>query len=191
MAGVLTSKTNPKKIQSQAAANSNEILKDSQFVPKTPQKLTLRGILGLNQPVEINPSPPNLWTKENLGLNYLATQEKVLLDQKQKELEKAVADLQEELKKLISASEGIGSQIENAVLENIPQASEYQVSFLIRLKNLIINFRKNLNQASTWLESFNTKKKKKNYFWTMARDKKKGGEAYMFSDEHSAARSVA
>ena len=49
MAGILASKTNPKKIQSQNAANSNEILKDSQSAPKTPQKLTLRGILGLNQ----------------------------------------------------------------------------------------------------------------------------------------------
>ena len=37
MAGILASKTNPKKIQSQNAANSNEILKDSQSAPKTPQ----------------------------------------------------------------------------------------------------------------------------------------------------------
>lgn len=190
MAGILASKNDPKKISAKTGVLSNEILSDSQPGLK-PQKLTLRGILGLNQPVEINPSPKSLWTKENLGLNYLATQEKVLLDQKQKELEKVVADLQEELKKLVAASEGIGSQIENAVLENIPEASVYQVSFLKRLKNLIVGFRKNLNQASTWLESFNTKKKKKNYFWSMAKDKKKGGEAYMFSDEHSAARSVA
>lgn len=190
MAGGLVSKNDFKKNKLKTGVLSNEILSDSQPAPKSPQKLTLRGILGLNQPVEINPATAG-WTKENLGISDLSRQEKVLLDNRQKELEKAITELQAELKSLVSTSEGIGTQIENAVLENIPEASVYQVSFLKRLKNLIVNFRKNLNQASAWLECFNTKKKKKNYFWTMAKDKKKGGEAYMFSDEHSAARSVA
>jgi len=190
MASGYISKNDSKNNKSKIGVLSNEILSDSRSVPKTPQKLTLRGILGLNQPVEIN-SAATGWTKENLGISDLSRQEMFLLDNRQKELEKAIAELQAELKSLVSASEGIGTQIENAVLENIPEVSEYQVSFLKRLKNLIVGFRKNLNQASAWLECFNTKKKKKNYFWSMAKDKKKGGEAYMFSDEHSAARSVA
>jgi hypothetical protein len=191
MAGILVPKNDPGKVSVKTGVLSNEILSDSQSSPKTPQKLTLRGILGLNRPVEINPSAKSLWTKENLGISSISQQEQILLDNRQRELEKAIKELQGELAALLPATEALDKNLENAVLENIPEASEYQVSFLKRLKNLVVGFRKNLHQASVWLESFNTKKKKKNYFWSMARDKKKGGEAYMFSDEHSAARSVA
>src|SRR3989339_1485720 len=120
MAGGFISKYGSKNNKSKTGVLSNEILSDSQSVPKTPQKLTLRGILGLNQPVEINPATAG-WTKENLGISDLSRQEKIILDGRQRELEKAIAELQAELKSLVSTSEGIGTQIENAVLENIPE----------------------------------------------------------------------
>lgn len=190
--GGIMGKIDPKKINAFKSANSSEVLKDSQN-NSAPKKFSLSGILGLNQTVEINKNAQKTenWGKEFFGnINLLQQQEKVLFDQKQQELEKAVVELQEEIKKLTKSTDNLEKDIQNIPLENIPEASEYQVNFLIRIKNLIANFRRNINEAGVWLESFSSKKKKKNYFWNTARNKKKGGEQYMNSNEHSAARSV-
>lgn len=185
-------KFDPKKLNTFKSGNSSEILKDSQ-VNSAPKKFSLSGILGLNQPVEINKNTQKTesWGKEFFGnVNLLQQQEKILFDQKEKELEKAVTELQEEIKKLTQATDNLEKDIQNIPLENIPEASDYQINFLVRIKNFIANFRKNVNEASSWLESFSSKKKKKNYFWNTAKNKKKGGEQYLMSNEHSASRSV-
>lgn len=186
-------KFDPKKINPVKSANSSEVLKDSQS-DSAPKKFSLRGILGLGQTVEINKNDQpktESWNKEFFGnLNYLREQEQVLLDQKQKELEKTIEDLKSEIKNLTESTDNLESDIQNIALENIPEASDYQINFLVRIKNFIINFRKNINEAAIWLESFNNKKKKRNYFWNMSRNRKKGGDQYMMSNEHSAARSV-
>ena len=190
--GIFNLKSDPKKGQLlKTGFNNNEVLKDSS-ASKPPQKFSLKGILGLNQPVEIGKkeSTPPVWTKESLGVSYLAEQERAILQKKQQELEQSVIELQGELAKLAQNTEGLEKQTENVILENIPEASDYQISFLQRLRVFVANFRKNISEASCWLESFNKKKKKKNCFWNTAKDKKRGGEQYMFSNEHSAARSV-
>lgn len=190
--GGIMGKIDPKKINAFKSANSSEVLKDSQN-NIAPKKFSLSGILGLNQTVEINKSAQKTesWGKEFFGnVNLLQQQEKVLFDQKQQELEKAVVELQDEIKKLTKSTDNLEKDIQNIPLETIPEASEYQVNFLIRIKNLIANFRRNISEAGVWLESFAGKKKKRNLFWNTARNKKKGGEQYLNSNEHSAARSV-
>ncbi|MFA6007678.1 MAG: DUF5660 family protein [Candidatus Shapirobacteria bacterium] len=190
--GGLMGKPDPKKLQAFKSVSSSEVLKDSQ-TNSAPKKFSLSGILGLNQTVEINKNVPKTenWGKEFFGnINVLQQQEKVLFDQKQKELEKAVVELQDEIKKLTNSTDNLEKDVQNIPLETIPEASEYQINFLVRIKNFIANFRKNVNEAHTWLESFSGKKKKRNYFWNMARDRKKGGDQYLNSNEHSAARSV-
>jgi len=190
--GGLMTKIDPKKVNAFKSANSNEVLKDSQN-NTAPKKFSLSGILGLNQTVELNKNVTKTtnWGKEFFGnVNLLQQQEKAALDNRQKELEKAVTELQDELKKLTHSTDNLEKDVQNVSMENIPEASEYQINFLVRIKNFIINFRKNINEASVWLESFNTKKKKKNYFWNTAKDRKKGGDQYLMSNEHSAARSV-
>jgi len=185
-------KIDPKKNNLFGNSTSSEVLKDSQ-VNAAPKKFSLRGVLGLNQTVEFNKNTPKTenWGKEFFGnINLLQQQEKNIFDQHQKELEKAVTELQEEIKKLTHSTDNLEKDVQNIPLENIPEASEYQINFLLRIKNFIANFRKNINEAGVWLESFTNKKKKKNYFWNMARDKKKGGDQYLNSNEHSAARSV-
>jgi hypothetical protein len=190
--GAIMGKFDPKKNNSFKSGNSSEVIKDSQL-NSAPKKFSLSGILGLNQTVEINkaaPKPEN-WGKEFFGnINLLQQQEKVLFDQHQKDLEKTINELRDEIKKLTQSTDNLDKDIQNIPLENIPEASEYQINFLVRIKNFIANFRKNINEAGTWLESFSQKKKKKNYFWNMARDKKKGGDQYLMSNEHSASRSV-
>lgn len=190
--GGIMGKFDPKKINAFKSANSSEVLKDSQN-NVAPKKFSLSGILGLNQTVEINKNVQKNenWGKEFFGnVNLLQQQEKVLFNQKQQELEKAVVELQEEIKKLTKSTDNLEKDIQNIPLENIPEASEYQINFLLRIKTFIANFRRNINEAGAWLESFAGKKKKRNLFWNTARNKKKGGEQYLNSNEHSAARSV-
>ena len=184
-------KADPKKPSLFGVNKSNEIFSDSQ-TNTAPKKFSLSGILGLNQTVEINKSDhkPENWGKEFLSnINNVQEQENTFFNQKQKELENTIKELQQEIKSLTDSTDNLNQDIQNIALENIPEVSEYQINFLTRIKNFIVNFRKNINEASSWLESFTKKKRKKNYFWSMAKSKK-GGEQYLMSSEHSSARSV-
>ncbi|MFA7300953.1 MAG: DUF5660 family protein [Candidatus Shapirobacteria bacterium] len=187
--GVLTSKNDPKKGKSFWGVNDNESLNESK--PSfAPVNFSLRGILGLNQSVEIHKSQTEkLWTKENFHLNIIGEQERKALESKQQELESVVEQLKLEVKKLTVATSELDSNLSHATMENIPEANEYQVSFLLRLKNLVIAFRRNINEASCWLDSFNSKKKKQKNSGYWKNLKSKGGLKYLMSDEHSAARS--
>lgn len=180
-------KMDPKKINLYKA-NTNEVLKDTS-ADHSPSKITLSGILGLNQTVEINPeikTQSGTWNTEFL----LPTQEKQILSHRHQEMAQNLEDLRQEIEKLATTTQDLDKKVQDIALENIPEVSEYQLNFLRRIKNFIINFRKNLSEADNWLAVFNTKKKKRNYFWSTARNKKQGGEQYLASGEHSASRSV-
>ncbi len=181
-------KVNPKKSSFFGVNKSNEILSDSQ-VDTVPKKFSLSGILGLNQTVEINKTSkePQNWTKEFLGNPSLPEQqEKQILGQDKQELSKAVTELRREINNIANYTDNLNRDIQNISLEQAPEASNYHVNFFERIKNYIS---KNIHEANSWLESFSHKKKKKNYFWSMAKSKK-GGEQYLNSGEHSSARSV-
>jgi hypothetical protein len=187
--GQNTTKFDPKQAKS-FKWNNNEVLKDSQTA-SAPKKIGLiSGILGLNQTVEINhpeTAPPKpVWNPEFLVTN----QEKQLFSTHEHNLKETIDSLRLEIKKLVATTENLDVDIQNIPLESTSDVSEYQINFLERIKNFIINFRKNISEASNWLDSFNTKKKKKNYFWSVARNKKQGGEQYLMSGEHGASRSV-
>ncbi len=187
--GILTSKSDSKKTKSFWGDDKNESLSENK--PNySPVNFSLRGILGLNQSVEIHKQEANkLWTKENFGLNIIGEQDRKALETKQHELESVVEQLKLEVKKLTVATSELDSNLSHATMESIPEANEYQVNFLARLKNLVIAFRRNINEASCWLDSFNSKKKKQKNSGYWKNLKSKGGIKYLMSDEHSAARS--
>ena len=173
---------------------SSEVLKDSsESQSASNQKVfSLRGILGLGQTVEVNrnQNKSQNWGSEFLGGSHLQKEQQVLLDGRQQELQKTIKNLREEIKKLAKSTDKLGKDIEKAVIEPSTEVSEYEISFLDRIKNFIANFRKNISEASCWMESFSAKKKKRNCFWNQVKNKKGGGEQYLFSNEHSAARSA-
>lgn len=185
-------KTFPKKGKINFSHNqSSEILKDSPV--SSSAKFSLRGILGLGQSVEIGQQAHRLegWGKELFAnINHLKQEEEILLDNRQKELEKRIAELQVEISKLTKATDNLDRQVVKAAQNPIVEVNDYQLNFLDRIKNFIVGFRQNITQASLWLEAFAAKKRKKNYFWSISLNKKKGGQQYMFSDEHSIARSA-
>ena len=147
------------------------------------------GILSLGKTIEFG-KPTNQNEKPFFAPNHLEKEQTLLFSNQQQELKQAIEELRKELFKLIKTTKNLGSQTEKAVVETIAEASEYQVSFLERLKNFIVSFRQNISEASVWLDMFNNKKGKKGAFWSKVKSKKGGGEQYLFSGEHSASRSA-
>lgn len=190
MAGGLMGKKDPKNYKFKSSFNS-EVLNDSQsnYAPKPPVKFSLSGILGLNQKVEINKGVEK--SKELFSnISHIQQEQNILFDQRQKELEQTLKELREEINKLAHVTDNLEKDVQNVALAETPEVSEYQVKFFERIRIFISSMRQNISEASIWMESFSAKKKKKNAFWNKAKDKKKGGTQYMFSDEHAVARSV-
>jgi hypothetical protein len=194
MAGNFSAQSHLKKLK-QSKNLSSEAFQESPEVSsnKQPAKISLKGILGLGQSVDINKSASQA-EKQNhelfFGLNHLAQEQNVLFDQHQKQLEKELDALREEINKLAKTTDNLEKDVANAAISGSPEASLYQVNFLFRIRVFIENFRKNISEAGLWIEAFAAKKKKRNIFWNSVKDKKKGGDQYLFSNEHSAARSV-
>lgn len=194
MAGGFGSKQNPKNNPfGKSGLNNNEILKSSsQFSQEKPHKISFGGILTLGQSIEINhPNTPDYsWKKEFLNVNYLQKEQEVIVKQQQQELQKAINELRVEIQKLIQSTENLDTEIEQIAIQPIVENNEYQLTVLQRVKRLVINFTRNISQAGIWCESFSRKKQKRNAFWNNVKNKKNGGEQYLFSSEHSAARST-
>ena len=191
---------NPKGKQNKGFAKNGF---SSEFVGESPKKETpvrkiithkLGGILSLGQTIEVSHHQSNL---EKQGLRFfehvshLQKEQTILLDSRKQELQKAIDKLRQEIGQLIKATKKLDKQVEKTAIEAIPEPSEYQVSFLQRIQNFITSFRKNISEAAIWLETFTTKKKKRNAFWGRVKNKKSGGQQYLFSGEHSASRSAA
>lgn len=191
MAGGIGFKLNPKN-KNLTKKNNSEVLKDfpdSSVKKNTPK---LFGTLLPGQSVEIN-SPSNEpkinWSQEFITKS-LTQEQSLFVNQHTQEIQKSIQDIRFEIKKLTESTQELDHEIQQAVYQNIPEASEYQITFLQRIKNLIINFRQNIDQSCVWLNSLNHKKSRKNAFWGNVKNKKNGGEQYLFSSEHSASRSA-
>lgn len=175
---------------------SSEVLKDSLYdssSEKAPSKFSLKGILGLGQTVEFNQTGQSAEKQKHelfYGLNHLVSEQNVLFDQHQKELTKELEALRDEIAKLIKSTDNLENDVTKVALTEIPEVSEYQINFLSRIRIFIANVRKNISSADIWIEAFSAKKRKRNMFWNNVKNKKKGGEQYLFSNEHSAARSA-
>jgi hypothetical protein len=195
MAGGFGSKQSSKNHQfSKNSFNNSEVLKssDSFYQSEKPAKIQFGGVLKLGQPAELSKSPKieSNWKKEFLNVSYLQKEQENILNHQQSELKKTIEDLKGEIKKLIVASEGLENEVEQAAAQPIAENNQYQLNFLQRIRQLIINFTRNISQAKVWLESFSRKKQKRNAFWNNVKNKKGGGEQYLFSNEHSVARSA-
>jgi len=186
-------KQDPKNPKHFKGGNSSEILKDSQgvvFSSESPKAsfFGLKGVLRPGQTVELGQN--NNRQEGPAFVNYLDRETQILIDNRQHQIKKEIDDLKDEIKKLTNVTENLDRQISTAASQTIAEASEYQIRFFQRLKNLITNLRHNIADASIWLSAFTAKKKKRNYFWSTVKNKKGGGEQYLFSNEHSAARSA-
>ena len=116
--------------------NKNELAPSSQGFDNTP-KFSLKGILNLGQPVEINKTPKidSTWSKETLfGSNYIQRQEETLIKHQQSELQQEIKELTNEIKKLINSAQNLDIEVEKVAFQPIVEANNYQLSFIKRIK---------------------------------------------------------
>lgn len=196
MAGGFGSK-DPKNNKFNKSGLNNEILKfpsdyDSpKATDKTP-KFSLNGILNLGQTIDFNKTPKSesSWKNEFLPVSHLQKETTLLLKEQQSEIKKSIDSLKSEIQNLIQSAKNLDENIETVALQPVVEANDYHLNVLQRLKKLIMNFTLNISEASVWLNSFKGKRQKHNAFWNKVKNKKSGGEQYLFSSEHSSARSV-
>lgn len=191
MAGSFGFKLNPKN-KNLNKRNNNEILKDISDVSPKINSPKLSGTLLPGQSVDINrPSqePKVNWSQEFITKS-LTQEQSLFVNQHTQEIQKSIQDIRLEINKLVQSTQNLDNEVQQAVSKNIPEFNDYQVGFLQRLKNLIIQFRQNIDQSSVWLSSLNHKKSRKNAFWGSVKNKKSGGEQYLLSSEHSVSRSA-
>ncbi|MEP7166528.1 MAG: DUF5660 family protein [Candidatus Woesebacteria bacterium] len=105
---------------------------------------------------------------------------------KDKEL---IKQLQEQLRSLIKEVKTLDSSVQTAVHNDVVDPGTYHVHFFQQLLNFVVLMRKRVQEANTWIENFNSRSKKQGHFWSQVASKK-GGTAYLMSQEHQVARNV-
>jgi uncharacterized protein DUF5660 len=191
MAGGSGQKSNQKQKHFAKSVSSSEVLNN--FQPSDVQSTNSEsGILTPGQSIEFNKEShqKNNWSKEFLS-NTVEIDQKLIIQRQGKETQHLIEEIRLEIQKLvIELSQELGKEVTKVALTNIPENNHYQLTFLGRIKNLIQKIRQDISESNIWLNTFNQKKGRQNSFWGKARNKKSGGQKYLFSSEHSASRSA-
>lgn len=163
-------------------------------------KKGVRDIFDNLSPFKQNSSPeessrdfPNLYSQEAeiekkyrsriSRLEIIHREGKILFTSEQKEIQKQVNVLQEEIKKLAKSTSDLASEAKEAeitAMQEAPLIGTYHLNFFIRLRRLISELRSQIQESSFWLASWNKKAQKRNYYWNQF---KKSGSKFMLSSD--------
>ena len=116
----------------------------------------------------------------------LVQEEKVVSEKKTNELKVQLQALMQEVRYLAKTTQSLGEEVEVAAMQAPAQPGVYHLIFFEKIIEFIRNFRKNIESASTWLQSSNKRAEKKN-FWGMY---KKRGASFLLSGESYSQRSA-
>lgn len=106
---------------------------------------------------------------------------------KDKQIEKQIEQIRDELKALAKEIVKYDQNIKQAIQGPITNPGVYHINFFEHIRQIISLLRKNVSEANSWLTVFNKRSKSQGTFWNKA---KSGGSAYLFSSEHSISRSI-
>jgi hypothetical protein len=140
-----------------------------------------KGELKPNQPLNLEKELPEkeLPAFKPDFLN-LQRQEKLVWSQKEQEIELQIAAILEELKKLVQATKGLSQKVEIASVQAPVEPGVYHLNFFEKLRAVLILLREKIEESATWLNTFNQKAKKRNFYWAQVR---KSGMKFMLSQE--------
>ncbi|OGG08526.1 hypothetical protein A2154_04500 [Candidatus Gottesmanbacteria bacterium RBG_16_43_7] len=102
----------------------------------------------------------------------------------ERDLERQIASIRQELSQLIASVKKLDTQIEKAVSETPVEPGVYHLNFFERLKNMILLLRQQVDNSSSWLAMFTTRKKRRMGYWGMY---KKHGTTFGLSSERNIA----
>jgi len=106
---------------------------------------------------------------------------------KQKETERKIEQIREDLKRLAKQVKILDTNIIKAIESPVVEAGEGQISFLEHIKKVIHDYSLSVTSANSWLETYNNRSKKKSYYWGQAA---KRGTSFTQNNERTAATSV-
>ena len=100
-----------------------------------------------------------------------------------------IEQLQNSLRSLAQSVRTLNKEVQTASTQVLPKKSTgaYYESFLDHLANMIELLRKQVDSSSSWLHLYNSRSKKRAYYWGMVANK---GTSFMMSSERQVATSV-
>ncbi len=106
---------------------------------------------------------------------------------KQKETEKKIEQVREELKRLAVQLKNLDANITKAVQSPVVEVGEYHLSFLDHLRETLHFYSLKASSANSWLETYNKRSKKQGFYWAQASKK---GSSFTLNNERAVATSV-
>ena len=116
----------------------------------------------------------------------LVQEEKMVSEKRSNELKVQLQALMQEVQYLAKTTQNLGEEVEVATMQAPSQPGIYHIIFFEKIIEFIRNFRKNIENASVWLNTSNKRAEKKN-FWAMY---KKKGSSFLLSGESYSQRSA-
>ncbi len=107
-------------------------------------------------------------------------QEKLVFSAKEQETKAKVTALQEEVKKLASATKNLTKEVEIAAAETPVRPGIYHETFFEKLISFVKSLTKKIEDASVWLAAWNSRAKKRPFYWAQVQ---KSGTKFMLSGE--------
>ncbi len=129
-------------------------------------------------------SPEYLLQQQKLRYEQQQKQEKIIFDRKQQELAKKIQEIRKELLNLAKKIGQEAKHIEKTLLQNVPEPTEYELSFLEKLRRFLSFLAQKISHANTWLEAWEQRAKKRRYYWYHF---KKSGTKFWLSSERAVA----
>jgi len=107
-------------------------------------------------------------------------EERLVFKQEEQRTQLQIKAIQEELKKLVESTKELVKEVEIASKLEPVEPGVYHLNFFEKLKQLIISFRKKIEDSASWLSLFNQRAKRRSYYWAQVR---KSGTKFMLSQE--------
>lgn len=121
-------------------------------------------------------------SEERTFQNMKNSQENVLFSFSDEKMRQEINAVRQEIQMLVKTMGQVESQIEQAVIQEVVDPGVYHLNFFRKLRSWISLMRKNLEDASSWME-MSTGRSKRSYYWNQV---SKSGTKYSMSSERSA-----
>lgn len=178
-------------IKNEAKATGEEFFRQllgeqKRLQQKKSTELPLGQTFNMNEFVSGETEKRNELEKQLFFERRLFSEEKQESQKKIQELRVRLQAIQAEASRLVASTANLSENVKVAVMQGTVNASEYQIGFFESIVQMIVSFRKKIDNAVVWLQNSNKRSEKKNY-WTQY---KKKGAGFLLSGESYSQRSA-
>lgn len=178
-------------IKSEAKATSDEFFRQllgeqKNLQQKKSTELPLGQTLNMNEFVSGETEKRKELEQQIFFERRLFSEEKQESQKKIQELRVRLQAIQVEASRLVASTANLSENVKAAVMQGTVKADEYQIGFFESIVQMIVSFRKKIDNAVVWLQNTNKRSEKKNY-WTQY---KKKGAGFLLSGESYSQRSA-